>query len=48
MEQYESPWVVLPETIKKMGGIEEKETGFVIVTESTMVIGGHATSAIGR
>ncbi len=49
MEQYESPWVVLLVTIKKMWrNLRGAARQFVNVTESTMQISDTQTSAIGR
>ncbi len=47
MEQYEFPGIVLLETTPRVEWIEGVWQ-FVNVTESTMQIGGHATSAVGR
>ncbi len=41
------PWVVLLETIKMWEELRSSETGLLSL-QSTMQIGGHATSAIGR
>ncbi len=39
-----SPW----RRLRRWSELRSSETGFVIVTESSMQIGGHATSAIGE
>ncbi len=47
MEQYESPWVVLPGDGQKMWSeLRSSETRLLSLQNQAMQIGGHATSAV--